>query len=322
MEARARNDGIVGGPSRLFLQSRRPIYFQGRGSRSCRSYAVGMDLLRNKQQQRRSGLRSDLEHRSGSLDSTDKQRLQLQFDSRQHFGGGGSGAAATAQFQTSNYLAGLLQHVTVTNPGSGYNSNPSVSFQGSNCTVLPTAVADIYSPVFDVSGTVWNESNGASSGMGPIYTSASYLTINHLEVRGMEVDHTIAPGSGTLYMWTHVGTGSIFQTVYMHHVSPDVITTTGTPSFNGTGILSINQGYANTTTVTDSFFDNTKVKSLFHAGLRTALQQILRRHVDQAQDWWGNDSHRKCYSRHPWPALLSCSNWTRLSRQSDLGYNS
>ena len=36
----------------------------------------------------------------------------------------------------------------------------------------------------------------------------------------------------------------------------------------------------------------------------------------------GNDSHRKCYSRHPWPALLSCSNWTRLSRQSDLGYNS
>ena len=78
--------GSSGGPSRLFLQSRRPIYFQGRGSRSCRSYAVGMDLLRNKQQQRRSGLRSDLEHRSGSLDSTDKQRLQLQFDSRQHFG--------------------------------------------------------------------------------------------------------------------------------------------------------------------------------------------------------------------------------------------
>lgn len=170
--------------------------------------------------------------------------------------GGGSGATATAQFQTSGYLAGLLQHVTLTSVGSGYTSNPTVSFAGSTCDVLPTAVADIYSPVIDAGGTLWTESNGAASGFGPVYFYSSGLTVSHLEFRNALFDHTIAAGSGRLNLLTYIGSGGNFDSVYLHNAGSDSYTTTSPLAFSETGLLSINQGYGYTTTLSNSFFDN------------------------------------------------------------------
>jgi hypothetical protein len=172
-------------------------------------------------------------------------------------GGGGTGAAGSANFQTSNYLAGLLQHVTLNSAGSGYTSNPAVSFSGS-CTVFPTAVADIYSPIIDASGTIWNESNGAQTYYGPIlFSGVNYVTVDHLEFRNALFDHTISPGSGGLALLTQQsGDQTIWQNVYVHNAGPDVVEFTGSPSFNNTGLFLINGGYAGTVTVQNSFIDN------------------------------------------------------------------
>ena len=173
-------------------------------------------------------------------------------------GGGGSGATATANFMSSGYLAGLLQHVTLTNAGSGYTSNPTVSFAGSSCTTLPTGIADIQRPIIDATGTTWNESNGAATYYGPIYFNASnYVVVDHLEMRGMLVDHTISSGSGTLYLvTTNNVTGAIFENIYLHNFGPNSISESGTPSFSGTGGMGVDQGGTGLVTVTNSYVDN------------------------------------------------------------------
>jgi hypothetical protein len=182
-------------------------------------------------------------------------------------GGGGASGAGTANFQTANYLAGLLQHITVTNAGSGYTTNPTVSFASSTCTTLPTAVVDIQSPVWDVSGTTWNETNGASPGFGPIYFSGNnYTTIDHLDIRGMAVDHTIAGGSGALFMVSDQNAGNVtWENIYLHNFGPNLLAAT---SFNGTGGMMINEGYAaSTVTFTNGFVDNYEGEQFTTCGL-------------------------------------------------------
>lgn len=178
-------------------------------------------------------------------------------------GGGGSSTTATANFQTTNYLAGLLQHVTVNTAGSGFTSDPTVSFSGSTCTTLPTAVADIYSPIIDVSGTLWNETNGASTGLGPIdFYGNNYMTFDHLDIRAMSVDHTVSSSSAELAMVNERNANHVtWENVYLHNFGPDVISPvgypSGSPSFNGTAGMEINSGYSGlTTTFTNSFVDN------------------------------------------------------------------
>jgi len=173
-------------------------------------------------------------------------------------GGEGSGATATANFQTGSPWAGLLQHVTVTNPGSGYKSNPSVSFAGSNCTVMPTAVADINAPVFDGTGTTWNLSNLISGHWMIAFGGLSYATFDHLEFRGLNVDHTIPNGNGsfTLVVMTNMGNITV-NAVYVHNFGADNFIQTGsTQPTNDMEGLNINQGYNQTATVQNSFFDN------------------------------------------------------------------
>jgi hypothetical protein len=93
-------------------------------------------------------------------------------------GGGGSGAAATANLITTTSLscAGgyTVGSVTVTAGGSGYTSQPSLSFTGSNQTATPNAVAEITpaggtnnQTVVNSAGTgavVLNGSNGSGTG--------------------------------------------------------------------------------------------------------------------------------------------------------------
>jgi hypothetical protein len=173
-------------------------------------------------------------------------------------GGGGSNATAVANFQTGSPWAGLLQHATVTNPGSGYTSNPTVSFQGSDCATLPTAVADIYAPVFDGSGTTWNTSNLINGHWMVAFGGLSYATLDHLEFRGMNVDHNIPNGNSTFTMVVVTNMGNVvLNGLYVHNFGVDNFVQTGnTQPTNDTEGLNVNQGYNQTATVQNSFFDN------------------------------------------------------------------
>lgn len=172
-------------------------------------------------------------------------------------GGGGSGAAGTASFMTTGYLAGLLQHVTVTNAGSGYTSNPTVSFTGTcnghsnvDGTDFPTAVADIYSPIFDLDGgtTVWDNSNGAAPGLGPISFPSHYLIFDHIDVRNGRISTTQDVGGA---MFTIGGTDVLLNQMYFHNYGtvPSVIT----PVNQAVVLLNITGSNA---TTQSSFFDN------------------------------------------------------------------
>lgn len=77
-------------------------------------------------------------------------------------GGGGSGATATSTMLggQSNFNAGgyLVAYYTLTNPGSGYTTNPVVSLTGTGCYDVQ-AVADIQRAIWDMgakSSQVWN----------------------------------------------------------------------------------------------------------------------------------------------------------------------
>jgi hypothetical protein len=96
-------------------------------------------------------------------------------------GGGGTGATATAQVETDPYAAGDLEYVTVTGGGSGYTSNPGVIFTATSgsCGKLPTAYADIYSPIMNGSGTTY----GTSTAVPLMFTfTPAYGTVDHLEM--------------------------------------------------------------------------------------------------------------------------------------------
>lgn len=93
-------------------------------------------------------------------------------------GGGGSGAAATAvmaAITTGSCAGGYgVQSVTMTSGGSGYTSQPAVSFTGANQTTAPNAVAEIATAggtndqtVINAAGTgavVLNGSNNSGTG--------------------------------------------------------------------------------------------------------------------------------------------------------------
>lgn len=120
-------------------------------------------------------------------------------------GGGGSSAAAialvipsAAGIQEPN-VAGFIYHVNVTNQGSSYTSNPTVTISGGGCIAV-TAAADIYRPVIDAgsgSSIAWPVGTGSGAllygpGLSPI---GSYLIIDHLEVRNV-LNTVRATGAG------------------------------------------------------------------------------------------------------------------------------
>ncbi len=93
-------------------------------------------------------------------------------------GGGGSGAAATANMAASSSLSCTggytVSSVTVTSGGSGYTSQPAISFTGANQIAAPNAVAEVTpagstnnQTVINAAGTgavVLNGSNNAGTG--------------------------------------------------------------------------------------------------------------------------------------------------------------
>ncbi len=93
-------------------------------------------------------------------------------------GGGGSGAAATANMAASSSLSCpggyTVSSITITSGGSGYTSQPAMSFTGANQIAAPNAVAEITpagstnnQTVINAAGTgavVLNGSNNAGTG--------------------------------------------------------------------------------------------------------------------------------------------------------------
>ena len=174
----------------------------------------------------------------------------------------GGNATATARFFSSGPWAGYLQHITVTSAGSGYSSNPSVSFAGSTCTMLPTAVADITRPVFDGSGTQWTTSNiGSQNSMIKLY-GWNYAEIDHLEFRGFTVSNTVPIGTADWDMLAVANvTGVVLNSIYAHNFGVTAYPQTGSsvPTNAITGVA-INGGYTGAVTIQNSFFDNYEIQ--------------------------------------------------------------
>ena len=111
-------------------------------------------------------------------------------------GGGGTGAAATAVMAASSSISCTtykISTITVTAPGSGYTSQPSVSFTTTNQTSAPNVVAEITTSgstnnqtVINAAGTgavVLNGSNNSGTG-GTVFgsggsTEATVATIDN-----------------------------------------------------------------------------------------------------------------------------------------------
>jgi len=182
-------------------------------------------------------------------------------------GGGGSGATATGQFVASSYWAGNLQHVTVTDAGGGYTSNPTVSFAGSTCTTLPTAVADINSPVFDGSGTIWTTSNLYQNRMIS-FTGVNNAEFDHLEIRGLGVSNTVPLGTANISMFVISNSdGVVVNANYIHDCGVKNFSQSGTAEPTvGTECLSMNEGYPAQGTIQNSFFDNYEMQIIGPCG--------------------------------------------------------
>jgi len=132
-------------------------------------------------------------------------------------GGGGSGATATATMINSSggtQFAGglyLVAYYTVTAPGSGYTSNPTVTISGgTGCTAIlppgtsaPLALADITRTVWDMgsgSSFVWdstvNSCSGTPSLQVGIITSAcgsgaaSHTLVDSIELRDLDFNNS------------------------------------------------------------------------------------------------------------------------------------
>lgn len=135
-------------------------------------------------------------------------------------GGGGSNSVAAAKMEKVDTISAptLLNSVAMTNQGSGYTSNPSVTFTvtAGSCTRTPVAYADIYSPVISGAGGVMGT---ASSIPTMFYISAAYATIDHIEFAHDRVFSTAYRGGGAPNMLGSFGKSTTWQNIYLHDMA-------------------------------------------------------------------------------------------------------
>ncbi len=182
-------------------------------------------------------------------------------------GGGGSGATATAQVEIDPSAAGDLEYVTVTNPGSGYTSNPAVTLTATagSCNPLPVAYADIYSPVMD-GGTAAHGSATTMDDVMDIDRDAAYLTVDHIEFKNWLIFSGAGYNGGSPVMIGNLADQSEFRNVYVHNFaeygpanaanlagSRDAAHTAAISGDNATNMLH--------STVTNSIFNNYESES-------------------------------------------------------------
>jgi hypothetical protein len=133
-------------------------------------------------------------------------------------GGGGSGATATAQVEVDSSAAGDLEYVTVTNPGAGYTSNPSVNLAvtSGSCNPLPVAAADIYSPAMDGGTGMQGDANNVPDELA-VSSAANYVTIDHIEFKNWLYYNGSTYNSGSPTMIEVFSNHSELRNLYVHH---------------------------------------------------------------------------------------------------------
>lgn len=135
-------------------------------------------------------------------------------------GGGGTGATATA-----NLTAGAVSSITITNPGIGYTTAPSISFSGgtvSTAGTLPTATGNASNYI--VTGI-------EMSNIGTSYTTAPSISFSGGTVRTVGTTPS-GTGNATNFLVAGIAinaTGSGYTT------APSIAFTGGTVTFSGTG---------------------------------------------------------------------------------------
>jgi len=151
-------------------------------------------------------------------------------------GGGGANASAVAKMEKVDTISAptLLDFVSLSNQGSGYTSNPGVSFNvtSGSCTRMPAAYADIYSPVISGAGGTMGS---ASSIPDLFYINAAYATIDHLEFAHDRVFSTNYTGGGAPNMLGSFGASITWQNLYVHDMELSDVT-----SFNSNCVVSGN----------------------------------------------------------------------------------
>jgi hypothetical protein len=145
---------------------------------------------------------------------------------------GGTTATARANMMggLSSFADGSTYDVaywTVTNPGSGYTSNPSVSAGAAGCRNL-RAVADIYRAVIDAGapGSDWTGPLGTNGTLN-VFTG-SYIILDNIEFRNARY----SPASQGEY-FSHVGVTGNWSTasnLFVHNFYPDT-----SPNFPSAG---------------------------------------------------------------------------------------
>ena len=134
-------------------------------------------------------------------------------------GGGGTGATATA-----NLSAGAVSSVTITNPGSGYTSAPSISFSGGTVSTAGTAP----------SGT-GNATNFIVTGTGITNPGSGYVSAPGIAFSGGTVTTVGTAPSGTGNATNFVVSGiSISATGSGYTTAPSLAFSGGTITFSGT----------------------------------------------------------------------------------------
>ena len=155
-------------------------------------------------------------------------------------GGGGSSAAATANMiggkpsfgDGSSYYAGWY---TLTNQGSGYTSNPSVTVTGTGCKNIQ-AVADIQRAIFDGGAPSLDWTVVMNGTIGLMRFLGSYVIFDNVEVRNVKFN--IAVEGQFMSMVSMGGTATTASNLYVHNFYPDAHPASG----DGTsGIINTSQ---------------------------------------------------------------------------------
>lgn len=164
-------------------------------------------------------------------------------------GGGGTGATATATCSTvQSSFAGsakLVKFYTVTNGGSGYTSNPTVTVTCSGC-VNVTAVADITRPIMDLGAGVpftYTPANSQIESSSLFQFGCHFVVFDNFEVRNAQWNTAYDGNEPTIFQMQDSSSGhNTASNNYFHNFS-SVQTPTGSGG-DGSRLLQLMWGGA------------------------------------------------------------------------------
>ena len=169
-------------------------------------------------------------------------------------GGGGSGAAGTANMVVSSCSGGwTVGSVTMTGNGSGYTSQPAVTWSGGSQISAPNAVAEI-----STAGSTNNQTVLNSAGTGAVVLNGS----------------------------NNAGTGGVvFGSGGPNETTVATINNAGNAQFNGTLQVSGTSTFAGSTTVKNQA--DAEIDAILQAGLTASQKEsLIYRDFTGASQWY------------------------------------